>query len=114
MWLCFNDGFLSVVSDRQDASRLMVRARRKEALTNVLGDHVEVIENAGSDYRWRAFIDRKTLVALVAARIERIGYTNFKNSVEDSDLHDLYMDFWDLHRRYQDSDPRLSPRGKTL
>lgn len=102
MWLCFNDGFLSVVSDRDDASRLMVRARRKKALTNILGDQVEVIENAGSDYRWRAFVDRKRLMDIVAARIERIGYTNFKNSVKDPDLHDLYMDFWDLHQRYQE------------
>ena len=106
MWLCFNDGFLSVVSDRHDASRLMVRARRREALTNVVGDHVEVIENAGSDYRWRAFIDRNALATLVASRIEKIGYSNFKNSVRDSDLHDLYMNFWDLHRRYQEDDPR--------
>lgn len=104
MWLCFNDGFLCVVSDRHDASKLMVRTRRKEALAGILGDQVEVVENAGSDYRRRAFIDRKTLATLVAARIEKIGYTNFKNSVRDPDLHDLYMEFWELHRRYQEQD----------
>ena len=104
MWLCLNDGFLSVVSDIRDSSRLMVRARRKEALTNIFGDQVEIVENAGSDYRWRTFIGRKTLAALVAARIEKIGYTNFKNSTRDPHLHDLYMDFWDLHRRYQEDE----------
>ncbi len=98
MWICFNDGFLSLVSDVHDPSRLMVRARRKEALLNVLGTQVEVVENAGSDYRWRTFIDRKTFSSLVAVRIENIAYTNFKNSVRDSDLHDLYLGFWQLHR----------------
>ena len=104
MWLCFNDGFLSVVSDKDDPARLMVRARRKQVLLNVCGNDVEVIENAGSDYRWRTFVDRKAFSALVAARIDKIGYTNFKNSVADGDLHQLYMEFWELHRDYQDKD----------
>jgi hypothetical protein len=65
---------------------------------------MEVVESAGSDYRWRAFVDRKAFSALVSARIERISYTNFKNSVTDGDLHELYMRFWDLHRRYQEKD----------
>ena len=104
MWLCFNDGFLSVVVDKNDPPRLMVRARRKRDLLNLCGDHIEVIENAGSDYRWRTFIDRKAFGSLVAARIENIDYSNFKNSVEDRDLHDLYLDFWTRHHRYQQQD----------
>ena len=114
MWLCFNDGFLSVVSDQHDPSRLMVRARRKQVLSNVFGKDVEVVENAGSDYRWRTFIDRKTFAALVASRIDRISYTNFKGSVMDNDLHQLYMRFWDLHRQYQEKERStpLSHKGR--
>jgi hypothetical protein len=112
MWLCFQDGFLSVVADKSDPARLMVRARRKKDLLNIFGDHIEIIENAGSDYRWRTFADRKTLAALVAARIEGIDYSNFKNSVEEQDLHDLYLDFWTLHRRYQERE-RSSIRRST-
>lgn len=103
MWLCFNDGFLSAVVDKNNPARMMVRARRKKDLLNVFGD-VEVIENAGSDYRWRAFVDRTAFAAVVAARIENIDYTNFKNSVDDHDLHDLYMNFWTMHHRYQEQD----------
>src|ERR1039457_5060556 len=29
MWICFNDGFVSVVSDKNNPDRLLVRARRK-------------------------------------------------------------------------------------
>jgi hypothetical protein len=104
MWLCFNDGFLSVVSDQHYPSRLVVRARRKQVLLNVCGKDVEVVENAGSDYRWRTFIGRKTFAALVASRIRSIGYTNFKGSVMDGDLHELYMKFGDLHRQYQENE----------
>jgi hypothetical protein len=103
MWLCFNDGFLSAVADKNDPTRLMVRARRKKDLRNVFGD-VEIIKNAGTDYRWRTFVDRRAFAALVAARVEKINYPNFKNSVEDQDLHDLYLDFWTMHSRYQQQD----------
>src|SRR5713101_4402668 len=92
MWLGFNDGFLSAVADKNDPARLMVRARRKKDLLDVFGD-VEIIKNDGTDYRWRTFVDRKAFAALVAARVEKINYTNFKNSVGDRDLHDLYLDF---------------------
>ena len=103
MWLCCNDGFLSVVSDQQDPARLMVRARRKQDLLNICGNDAKVIEGAGSDYRWRTFVDRKAFSALIAARIDNIDYPNFKNSVADGPLHHLYMDFWVLHRHYQDA-----------
>jgi hypothetical protein len=104
MWLCLNDGFLSVVSDPKSPNRLMVRARRKQALLAVCEKDVEVIESDGSDYRWRAFIDRNAFARLLATRIEGINYGNFKNSVKDDDLHELYVRFWGLHRRYQEKD----------
>jgi len=101
MWLCFNDAFLSAVIDKNDPARLMVRGRRKKDLINVFGDQAEIIENAGTDYRWRTFVDRKAFAELIAARIDNIDYSNFKNSVGDHDLHDLYLNFWTLHHRYQ-------------
>ena len=110
MWLCCNDGFLSVVADKNDPTRLLVRARRKQDLLNVCGKDVEVLEGAGSDYRWRRFVDRKTFAQLVAARVEKIDYTNFKDSVKLDDLHDLYMRFWNLHHGYQEQDRERSKR----
>jgi hypothetical protein len=112
MWLCFNDGFLSAVADKNNPARLMVRARRKKDLLNVFGD-VEIIENAGTDYRWRTFIERKAFAALVASRVENIKYTNFKNSVGDHDMHDLYLKFWSMHHRYQEQDvTKRSPSNR--
>ena len=106
MWICLNDAFLSVVADKDNPERLLVRARRKSDLTSALGEDVEVIENAASDYRWRTFVDRSAVKELLERRIDTLSYTNFKNSVKSHDLHDTYMEFWHTHRRYQESDRR--------
>lgn len=110
MLLCCNDGFLSVVADKNDPTRLLVRARRKRDLVNICGNDMEVIDGGGTDYRWRTFLDRKTFSALVAARIETIDYWNFENSVKDHDLHGMYDDFWMRHISYQRQDSQSSER----
>jgi len=102
MWLCFNDGFVSVVADKNSPDRLLVRARRKQDLLNVVGTDAEIVETPHRDYRWRAFVGRDSFKVLLAARLDAIQYTNFKNSVKDDDLHEMYFDFWDLHHRYQE------------
>ena len=101
MWLFLNDGFLSVVADKYNPSRLMVRARRKQDLLNIFGAGIEVTETTHSDYRWRTFVERDTMKQLMTQRLDAVDYTNFKNSVRDSELHDLYLDFWQIHNRYQ-------------
>ena len=40
------------LADKDDASRLMVRARRKTDLSNIFGANVEIIETPEADYRW--------------------------------------------------------------
>jgi len=104
MWLCFNDGFLSVVADKDNPTRLLVRARRKQDLLNAVGKETEILETPDGDYRWRTFIGRADFKAIVGRRIDKIDYTNFKNSVKGHDLHELYLDFWTRHRRYQGQD----------
>jgi hypothetical protein len=101
MWLCLNNALLSAVADRDDPSRLMVRARRREHLEEVFGSDAEIIENAGSDYKYRVFIPRRVLADIAHETLMGLNYTNFKISVKDEDLHDLYLDFWDLHYRFQ-------------
>lgn len=100
MWICFNDAFVSAVEDRMDKSMLRVRARKREHL-NFLNK--PITENGGSDYKFRAMIKKEEFAELVKQRILNIDYGNFKNSVKDHKLHDLYADFWDLHYIYQAS-----------
>ena len=104
MWLCFNDGFVSVVADRNNKDRLMIRARRRQDLANVIGDAAEIVETSHADYRWRTFLGRDQFASLVTQRLQQIHYTNFKDSVADADLHDMYMKLWTTHYRYQQQD----------
>jgi hypothetical protein len=104
---------VSVVADRDDPTRLLVRARRKIDLQNVVGD-ADILETPERDYRYRSFIDREKFKQIVVAGIDAITYGNFKNSVpeEYADLHDMYADFWMMHRSYGDKDPATRDPGK--
>jgi hypothetical protein len=101
-WLCFNDAFLSVVNYRSDQGLLVVRARRAEHLRNIFGSDAEITVTRDRDYKYRTVADRKAVAEIIASRIESINYGNFKDSVKSDRLHDLYAEFWMLHRGYQD------------
>ncbi len=101
MWICLNTGFLSVIADK-DPARLIVLARRKRDLLNIFGQDAKVVETMDRHYRWRIFIDRENFKAIVAGQIDAINYTNFRRSVKDKDLYEMYTEFWMIHRQYQE------------
>ena len=100
MWICLNDAFFSIVASDRDPAVLTVRARRKGDLEKCFPGHA-VHSWPGRDYAFRAFVPREVVSATIAERIEAIGYTNFKDSVEDDRLHDAYMDVWVAMRNVQ-------------
>ena len=100
-WLCFNDAFLSVVNHRDDRDLLVVRARRREHLTNVFGKDAQITVTPERDYKYRVIAERKKVAEIVAARINEIDYGNFKDSVGTDGLHALYEQFWGLHHQFQ-------------
>lgn len=111
MWICHNEGFVSIVTDRQNKDRLLVRARRREDLEAVLkvaleAKETEIFSDTGSDYKWRAFVSRDIVAQIIGDFVLNINYDNFKNSVRGHDLHDLYSEMWNLHWHYQYNDPR--------
>lgn len=100
MWLCFNDGFVSAVEDRYDPDGLIIRARRKAHLEALFPDEfIHVTPKA--DYRYRVFISKRRFAEIVAEKIRSIDYYNFKNSVVEDELHDLYETWWFDHFQYQ-------------
>lgn len=101
MWICFNDSFISAVQDRNDPDNLCVRARNRDHLA-VLFPNEEIVEMPGTDYACRVFVNKAVLAELLIRRITEIDYTNFKASVADSRLGDLYAGFWEDHRGYQE------------
>jgi hypothetical protein len=105
MWICLTDSFLSAVADKNDPKMLMVRARRRQDLVTVFGEAGAIIETSeNADYRWRTFVDRQTFKEVLDRRVDGLMYRNFKSEVQDRDLHDMYLDFWERHRRLKCED----------
>lgn len=93
MWICFNDAFLSIVAKDCPPDHLLVRARRKGDIERVFPG-AKVKESGATDYRYRAVVPRAAVAKVAAERIMSIDYGNFKNSVEDDDLHAAYSRIW--------------------
>jgi hypothetical protein len=72
----------------------------REHLENQFPDE-EIVEMKGSDYKYRIFTTKQKLADLMVERIMDIDYTNFKNSVRDDRLHEMYADIWSVGYSYQ-------------
>lgn len=102
MWIFTNDGFISVVQNKDNINHLVVRARKKDhlgGLYNWSGE--EVIETDDSDYRFRIIIDRQDFSSFVQEHVDRINYTNFKASVPKSLYERLLHEVWFVMRKLQ-------------
>lgn len=98
MWIFLTDAFLSIVNKGGDGTTLLVRARRAGDIERVFPG-AEVIEGVGSDYRYRARIDRDSVAQRLAEQVRGIRYANFKATVKDSRRGHAYLDVWDVMRK---------------
>ena len=53
-----------------------------------------------SDYPHRAIIPRTVVAKMIHDYVIKIGYDNFKNSIDDIDYSDACNDIWKLMFRY--------------
>lgn len=93
MWLFLSDAMLSIVDKGGDGSTLLVRARRREDLTRVFPD-AQVQVGGGTDYPYRARIDREAVAQRLAEAVRSIRYPNFKSTVQEDDRHRAYLRVW--------------------
>src|SRR6185436_6628850 len=112
MWIASNDGFISIVELKDDPTCLMVRARRRAHLEAFLSSRKGIVETKSNDYRWRSIVPRVTVAKLLADRVPKLDYPNFKDSVKDKELHDMYLDWWFDHRAMQERKPGKCGRRK--
>ena len=115
MWIGLNDGWLSIVANRNDDETLLVRARSKSHIMSAFPDcDMFVLEDA--DYPYRAYIERRLVANQISKRLMEIDYDNFKASVYLKDgraptrkghkLHDMYTNIWhECYVTYQDERP---------
>jgi hypothetical protein len=101
MWIFTNEGMLSIVSEKPEAPRLLVRARAKGHIEAVFGPRVRVTRTPLRDYRFRAYISRQVVADRIAALLSGIDYGNFKDSIADDPYHDACAGAWGVMLRYQ-------------
>jgi len=104
MWLLTPFGFFSIVQKPDDADRgtLTIRGRAKSDLEDLRKRYLpamsEIIENAGTDYRYRANASRSDVQAAVGRIVQDLDYGNFKDEVarrQGSRRAKIYGKVWD-------------------
>jgi hypothetical protein len=109
MWVLTPRGFFSVVQDRDDACRLLVRTRVRADLDSLrdLLRRLEPVHGRGSDYPWRAWVDRSDWTQALATMCAEIDYGNFKKAVterEGGTRSLIYGDVWLILRELEHLD----------
>src|SRR3954454_8108561 len=101
MWILTTQGFYSVVEDRDDENRVLIRARRREdleALKRQIPDlQIHETSPPDHDYGYRAFVTRDEWCEAAGQLAGEIDYDNFKNAVYDgqgSEREHLYHEIW--------------------
>jgi len=105
VWIFTPFSFLSVVSDRNDPKKLLIRARARVDLENFKALYCKrlgPIENSPrADYPFRARIGRVAFTYAMGRVIDDLKYPNFKSAVtakQGSVRHDVYMRVWTVMR----------------
>ncbi len=103
MWVFLNKAFLSIVQDRNNDERLLVRGRLEGDIESVF-EFADVEETPDADYRFRAFVPKDVVALALYAAVLNIDYPNFKGSIgrRDNDRHAAYMRVWSEMRRTQE------------
>lgn len=103
-WLIFNDAAVSVVEHWSDPTILIVRARHQGDIGRFLGPlsrGVKIQRTPENDYLFRAHCSREMVAQAVAARVVKIDYPNFKDSVKDKFRKGVYSSIWSAWLRLQ-------------
>ena len=113
MWLITTFGFFSIhipiYPERNELLR-EVRARKREHIEELRKRYCPklgpTIETPTSDYPFRAQATVEELAEAMADLTKDMEHSNFKDSIEDEELHDLCFDIWSdarlaLDKRYR-------------
>ena len=91
---------VSVVADRGDKRKVLVRARRQGEIEALL-PRAKVQVTPRADYRFRAHVRREAFEGALLRQAKAISYDNFKNSLDDDERHDFYTAVWEVAWRRQ-------------
>lgn len=116
MWLFTETGFVSVVQDKQDTNKMVVRARDKKSLQPLMDAYgVKLVNLKNRDYPHRVFLTRKQFIDWLVESGETLDYDNYKTRVSKTRGYDFASplhDVWATMLRLEDlGTPRFSKRG---
>jgi len=100
MWIFTAKSFISVVADLDSKDKLLVRAR-VDGHIQALFPTAKVWKDKGADYLYRALVEKKYVMKIIASQVGSIEYPNFKESVDDWELHQSYLDVWHVMHTLQ-------------
>lgn len=111
MWIMLNDAYFSIVSKDCKRNELLVRARRPGDIEKVFPT-AKVTELHHADYQFRAVVTRSEIKSAMNGEVDRIAYSNFKDSVGDKGLHDAYLRVWSHMSLLQPVPPYSGARSR--
>ena len=110
MWIFTPQGFYSVVDTHDRVGQLCVRSRDAADLDNLrdvyLPELGETIVGAGTDYPFRAYVDRGALANAMWQIAMDVNYDNFKNEVarvQGYDRAHVYSGVWHQMLKLEDA-----------
>jgi len=110
MWLFCKRGFVSIVQHKDQPDMLLVRARCRSDIDQfrdmleAYGCEAEVHETPVADYAYRLTAPKDAVARTVAALVQGIDYTNFKDCVHgEPAIDEAYMACWWAMKRFQNS-----------
>lgn len=115
MWLLTQLGFFSVVQHRDNAAVVMIRARVKadlRELMKVTKVRSPIIKTPDADYPYRTIVHRSNLQLITHALCgsQLLDYSNFKDRVysRDPERERIYHQVWALLRQLESLEARPS------
>jgi len=117
IWIFTREGFFSAVQDRNNKNRLCVRTRRRgdlERLAKAMRCRLSIKANVGTDYQFRASVNRKQFERYVEQSVRDITYiTGVKDQIDcgESDRHSALYRVWDAMMSLQEGSSRYSGFG---
>ena len=96
MWLMTPSGFLSAVKHRDKPDTILVRARCREDLDQLIEQvpDAQPWEDKNADYLWRLECSTEEWASAVAYFALTIEYDNFKSAVKSEKHKRAYMRVW--------------------
>lgn len=102
MWLFTTDGFFSAVQVRKEPEYLLVRARIRNDLVNLLRvvkkPKTKIMETPKADYPFRIVLHKLDWTYYLVSACHEIDYDNFKSRIKDIPRHRAYLDVWSTMR----------------